>query len=291
LNNVHFGWIVAVLLIASVLIWTSAAWLPDGKLHVYVLDVGQGESILIRTPSGQNILIDTGPDPHIARVQLGKNLPFWDRQIDLLILTQPQADHNSGAVDLIRNYSIKNITMPPLPSNSEFTRRMDEEIHRKGLASLTLIAGEYIMLERGIRLSVLHPPVALLQGTGDDINNNTSVLRLEWDKVSFLLTSDIAEDAEKYLLQNRANLRSSVLKVAHHGSRGSTCDSFLAAVHPSAAVISAGEGNRFGHPHREIIDRLATQTGSNRVYNTILDGSIEFITDGKKLWCRTEHAR
>jgi competence protein ComEC len=168
---------------------------------------------------------------------------------------------------------------------------MNEEIHRKGLASLTLIAGEYIMLERGIRLSALHPPVALLQGTGDDINNNTSVLRLEWDKVSFLLTSDIAEDAEKYLLQNRANLRSSVLKVAHHGSRGSTCDSFLAAVHPSAAVISAGEGNRFGHPHREIIDRLATQTGSNRVYNTILDGSIEFITDGKKLWCRTEHAR
>ncbi len=288
LDKIKYGWLLAALLLANIPVWIAVSCLPDGKLHVYVLDVGQGESILIRTPSGQNILVDTGPDPQVARVQLGKYLPFWERQIDLLILTQPQADHNSGAIDLIRNYRIKNITMPPLPSYSEFTRKLNDEMSQKGLVSQPVVAGKVINLEQGIRIEVLNPPAELLAGTVDDINNNTSVLKLEWDGVSFLFTSDIEEEAERYLLEKRANLRSDVLKVAHHGSRGSTCDSFLATVHPSAAVISAGEDNRFGHPHREIVNKLAVNIDSNHVYNTMVNGTVEFITDGARLWCKTE---
>ncbi len=288
LDKIKYGWLLTILLLANVLVWVAIASLPDGKLHVYVLDVGQGECILIRTPAGRNILIDTGPDPQVARVQLGKNLPFWDRQIDLLILTQPQADHNSGAIDLLRNYNIKNIAMTPLPSNSEFTRKLNDEISQKDLAPQPIVTGKEILLEQGIRLSVLNPPAELHTGTDDDINNNTSVLKLEWGSVSFLLTSDIEEEAERYLLEKRANLRSSVLKVAHHGSRGSTCDSFLSVVHPSAAVISAGADNRFGHPHREIVSKLAVSIGDNHVYNTMVNGTVEFITDGARLWCKTE---
>jgi len=288
LDKMLSGRLLLAILLADILVWVAVVSLPDGNLHVCVFDVGQGDSILVRTPSGRNILIDTGPDPRAARVQLGKNLPFWDRQIDLLVLTQPQADHNSGAIDLLQNYNVKNIAMPPLTSNSEFSRRLNDEMNRRGLTTLSLVAGKEIALERGIRLTILHPPVGLLAGTVDDINNNTSVLKLEWDRVSFLFTSDIEQEAETYLMEKRANLHSAVLKVAHHGSRGSTCESFLAAVRPSAAVISAGADNRFGHPHRETVEKLVAEVGGNHVFNTISNGTVEFITDGIKLWRRTE---
>ncbi len=240
ISRIQPAWLIVPLVIANLLTWLAVISQPDGKLHVYILDVGQGESILIRTPAGHNVLVDTGPDPKVILAQLGKNLPFWDRQIDLLILTQPQSDHNAGAIELLRNYHVKKIGMPPLPSHSEFTRLLDREMMLKGLAPLSIYEGKSIALEQDIKILVLNPPATLLPGSPGDINNNTAVLRVEWNRVSFLLTSDIENEAERHLVANRSSLRSDVLKVAHHGSRGSTGDDFLAVVRPTAAVISAG---------------------------------------------------
>ena len=283
-------WLLAILLTANILISIGILMLPDGNLHVTVFDVGQGEAILIRTPDGQNILVDSGPDPISTGTQLGKTLPFWDRSIGLLILTQLQADHISGTLDLLHKYAINSAGLPPSSSQALLPTEIINALNTCHVRLYTLHDGHQFSLGRDIRLDVLNPPPALLTGTSDDINNNSIVLRLVYRDVSFLLTADIGMDAEMLLAGNRTDLRSSVLKVAHHGSRGSTSDEFLAIVKPSAAVISAGAVNRFGHPHRETLDRLNAVLENSNIFITANRGNVEFITDGYRLWYRAEKA-
>ena len=133
-------------------------------------------------------------------------------------------------------------------------------------------------------MEVLNPPGSLFEGTSHDVDNNGVVLRLIWGKVSFLFTADIRKEAEFELIRQRANLRSTVLKVAHHGSKTSTSPQFLAAVNPEVAVISAGADNPFGHPSPEVVERLIASLGEDNVYRTDEDGTMEFITDGERLW-------
>ena len=140
----------------------------------------------------------------------------------------------------------------------------------------------------GIEIEVLNPPEVLFEETSHDVDNNGVVLRLTWGKVSFLFTADIREEAEFELLGQRANLRSTVLKVAHHGSGTSTTSQFLAAVDPELAVISVGSDNPFGHPGPEVVERLTGRLGEDNVYRTDEDGTIEFITDGERLWVKAD---
>ncbi len=283
-------WLLAILLTANILISIAILMLPDGNLHVTVFDVGQGEAILIRTPDGQNILVDSGPDPTSTSAQMGKTLPFWDRKIELLILTQLQSDHISGTLDLLHKYDINSAGLPPSSSKSLLPTEIINMLNTRHVRLYTLHDGRQFNLGRDIRLEVLNPPPALLTGTSDDINNNSVVLKLTYRNVSFLLTADIGADAEMLLAGSRADLRSSVLKVAHHGSRGSTSDEFLKIVNPSAAVISAGAVNRFGHPHKETVDRLHAILENSNIFVTANRGNVEFITDGQELWYRAEKA-
>ncbi|MFC1992958.1 ComEC/Rec2 family competence protein [Chloroflexota bacterium] len=137
-------------------------------------------------------------------------------------------------------------------------------------------------------MEVLNPQVPLLIGTESDIDNNGVVLCLRAGEVSFLLTADIGREAELGLITRRADLKSTVLKVAHHGSDTSTCPEFLAVAGPRIAVISAGEDNPFGHPSLEVIRRLEEKLGAENLYRTDEQGTVEFITDGEGLWVETE---
>ena len=136
-------------------------------------------------------------------------------------------------------------------------------------------------------LEVLHPPPQLLSGTESDGNNNSLVLRLTWGEAEFLLTGDIGTEAEKLLLGSSQDLSADLLKVAHHGSGSSSCSEFLQAVNPAYAIISVGEDNRFGHPDETVLERLAN-LGVVTVLRTDQQGTIEFTTDGQRLWVRTE---
>jgi len=135
-------------------------------------------------------------------------------------------------------------------------------------------------------LTVLHPPEALLKDTDEDVDNNGVVLRLEDGHVSFLLAADIQCEAELHLITRRAALKSTVLKVAHHGSDTSTSQEFLSAVDPQIAVLSVGADNKFGHPSDEVADRLDSKLGRTNVYRTDHHGTIQFTTDGEKLYLR-----
>ena len=280
-------WIISPLLIATILVWTAILNTPDDKLHVSILDVGQGDAILIQTPNHQDILIDGGPSPQAIGLELGKKLPFWDRTIDLLVLTQPQADHITGLVEILQGYEVQQVIGPGIAYNSAIYQHWLKSVTDKEIKYRIAHTGQEIDLGDGIKIEVLNPPTSLLQGTSDDVDNNGVVLRLSWDKVSFLFTADIGQEAEWYLIARRANLKSTVLKVAHHGSLTSTSSELLAVVDPEVAAIPVGADNRFGHPHPEVINRLTERLGSDRVYLTSEHGTIEFITDGEKLWVKT----
>jgi competence protein ComEC len=285
-SKVPKKWVISPLLIAAILLWVAVLNTPDDKLHVSILDVGQGDAILVQTPSHQNILIDGGPSPRAIDLELSKKLPFWDRTVDLVILTEPQADHMTGLIEVLRNYKVKQILEPDIAYNSTTYQQWLSLVESEEAGHKIAHACQKIELGDGIKVDVLHPPSPLLQGTSDDVNNNSLALRLSWNRVSFLFTSDIGKEAEWYLIAQRANLKSTVLKVAHHGSLTSTSEQFLAAVNPEIAVISVGTDNRFALPRAEVVDRLTTRVGSDRLYLTSTHGTIEFITDGKGLWLK-----
>jgi competence protein ComEC len=281
-------WLVLPLLVAAILVWSVALTMPDDKLHVSFLDVGQGDAILIQTPNGQDILIDGGPDPQKINLELSKKLPFWDRTIDLVVSTQPQADHITGLVEVLQRYKVKQVLEPGVSYNSSIYQEWCNLVEEKHIKRDKAQAGQEIDLGNGTKLEVLNPPDSLWEGTSDDVDNNGVVLRLSWGQVSFLFTADIREEAEFELISQRANLKSTVLKVSHHGSETSTTSQFLAAVDPEVAVISVGKDNPFGHPSPEVLERLIGRLSEGNVYRTDEDGTIELTTDGEKLWVRIE---
>jgi len=281
-------WLVLPLLLVAVLVWSVALTQPDGRLHVSFLDVGQGDAILIQTPNGQDILIDGGPDHQRINLELSERLPFWDRTIDLVVCTQPQADHVTGLVDVLQRYNVERVLDPGVPYDSAIYQEWVRLIEIKGIEHIVARAGQEIDLGSGVRMEVLNPPESLWEGTSHDVDNNGVVLRLSWGTVSFLFTADIRAEAELELIMQRANLKATVLKIAHHGSDTSTSERFLAAVDPEVAVISVGADNPFGHPSPGVLDRLIDRLGEDNIYRTHTNGTIEFITDGEKLWVKAE---
>ena len=281
--------VIGLLSIATILIWVTIFTLPDKYLHVSFLDVGQGDAILIQTPSGQNILIDGGPSSQALFLELGKKLPFWERTIDLVISTQPQADHITGLIEILQRYKVKQV----IESNTNYSSAIYQEwldiINNNHIKHTTVEAGQIINLGNDIGIEVLNPPRELFEGTSNDIDNNGLVLRLVCEKISFLFTADIRHEAELNMIMQRANLKSSVLKVAHHGSNTSTSVRFSSFTDPEIAVISVGSENNYGHPHSDVVNILVSDIGNDRIYRTDIEGTIELITDGNKLWLKTEN--
>jgi competence protein ComEC len=195
-------------------------------------------------------------------------------------------------VEVLERYRVEQVLYPDLEALDDFNdplslyQRWEELIEEKGIACTAARAGEEIELGGGVTMTVLNPPATLLEGTDSDVNNNSAVLRLGLGRVSFLFTGDIMWEAEFGLIARGAGLSSTVLKVAHHGSNTSTTADFLATVSPCAAVISAGKGNPYGHPRDEVLERLEANPDIGNIFRTDEQGTIEFITDGERLWVR-----
>jgi len=258
--------------------------LPDSKLKVSFLDVGQGDAILIKTPSGQQILIDGGPNPDTVCQQLGKKLPFWDKSLDMVALTHSDDDHLVGLMGVLQHYDVGQVLESGYGEGPVY-REWLTQVEDKKIDWTIARAGQQIDLGEGIVLEVIYPYDDLLEGTESKANSNSVVLRLEWNGVSFLFTGDADSEAEQDMLYGGVirDLRCTVLKLGHHGSKYSTSSELLAAVDPQVAVISVGEGNTFGHPSDETLSRL----DGVDVYRTDERGTITFTTDGERLWVRT----
>ena len=241
--------------------------------------------MLIQRGSHQ-VLVDGGPSPQAIALELGQKMPFWDRTIDLVVLTHPSADHTTGLIEVLQRYKVKQVLYPDLDFESDIYDEWLRIIEEKDIKRTIAQAGQRIDLGEGVIIEVLNPRTPFLAGTQSDTDNNGVVLRLKMGEVSFLLTADVMWEAEFELIARRANLTSTVLKIAHHGSATSTTTEFLAVVNPRLAVISAGEGNPFGHPTEEVMKRLIEKAGQENIYRTDEHGTIELITDGARLWVR-----
>ncbi len=270
----------AVLVVVAALVWFGALQPGPDRLRVTVLDVGQGDSILIETPAGHRILVDGGPSGAGIAQALGRTLPASARRIDLLVLTHAQDDHVSGLVEVLQRYEVGAALEGPLPGGTAAYRAWRDELERADVPVLRAETGQRIELGDGARIEVLSPLPELVTGTVDDLNNNSVVLRLVYGEVSFLLTGDLAADGEAALLDAPSDLHATVLKVGHHGSDGSTTPAFLDAVDPSVAVISVGAENTFGHPSPTTRLRLAGVP----LLRTDDNGDVSFETDGRALW-------
>jgi len=265
-------WVIPPLLVIAVLAWLAAAAVPDDELRVSFLNIGQGDAILIQRGS-QQVLIDGGPSPQALTLELGERMPFWDRTIELVILSHPHSDHLTGLVEVLQRYQVEQVLYPDLADSSSLYQEWLSLIEENDIAYTLARAGQQIDLGDGVIIEVLNPPSPLLAGSGSDLNNNSVVLRLNLGQVSFLLTADIEQEAEFELISLPANLASTVLKVAHSGSYTSTTAEFLAAVNPLAAVISVGE-NPFGHPSGDVLARLEAELGAENIYLTSEQGTI-----------------
>ena len=275
----------AALAVIALLVWLAALQLPDGQLHVAFLDVGQGDAIFITAPDGRQVLVDGGPSPTQLAGALGQQMPFWDRSIDLVVLTHPDDDHMTGLTPLFDRYRVARALTGVHTLNAPEALFWREAADAAGVPLAVAERGMQIDLGRGVRLDVLHPEAEPLSGAAADDNNNSVVLRLTHGEISFLLTGDLEAAGEQALLTSGQPLAAQVLKVSHHGSGGATTGEFLRAVAPQMAVIQVGTNNRFGHPAPETGKRLAT-VGA-QVLRTDQHGTVEIISDGRQLRVRT----
>jgi competence protein ComEC len=274
--------LAGVMALASVFVWLLVLSSPGDRLTVTFLDVGQGDAILIDSPAGQRILVDGGPSGETISEALGRHLPFWDRRIDLVVLTHPDQDHLAGLVTVLERYDVDRALVPPvLEDHGSTYRAWLDALERERVPAEEAVAGQWIDLGGGAWLSVMHPPPEPLVGADED--DNGVVLKLTLGEASFLLTADIGAKGETYLTNRHADLRATVLKVAHHGSAGSSSATFLEAVSPLMAVVTVGRDNRFGLPSPETLARLEPRP----VFRTDLHGDIEVSTDGERLWVET----
>ena len=225
-------------------------------LKVVFFDVGQGDAVFIETPQHHQILIDGGPGPVILR-KLAKELPFYDRSLDLIILTHPEKDHISGLIDVLESYKINKILWTGVVRNTDEWKAWNKLINKEGAEIKIARAGQVVIFGgKGPKalLNILYP-FENLEGKYFKNSNETSVVaKLVLGKKSFLFTGDIGKPTERKLIEK--DIDSDILKVAHHGSKNSSSKEFLENVSPEFAVIQVGE-NKYGHPHLETLTTLS----------------------------------
>lgn len=260
------------------------AWLAlAGDVRVDVLDIGQGDAILIRTPGQRTILIDAGDttSPTVPRLK-----EMGVTRFDLVIATHAHADHIGRMAEVLQTFPVKLYVDNGLPHTTQTYNNVMTEVEARGIPYRPAHPGMAFNLDDGARLEVLFPPDPPLKDTRSDLNANSVVTRLTHGEDCFLFTGD-AEDPTEQALMNRGVGPCDVLKVAHHGSDHSTSDAWLAVVQPEVALISVGAGNRYGHPGAQTLARL--QRAGVRIHRTDLEGTLTAVSTGHGISVRGEH--
>ena len=296
MSKKYFLFIVAFLFFLNIFCWREVFVLAGPRyLKVDFLDVGQGDSAFIETPDGHKILIDGGPDSSVL-AKLNELLPFWDKSLDLVILSHPEKDHMAGLLDVLQRYRIdyflwtgvikadaENKKLADILKNIQSSKQnfMLASVPSKKTKVITANAGQEIKAGN-VLIDTLFPLENLEGQELKNTSNDTCIVsKLIFGGTSFLFTCDISSAAEKKIINSGENVSSDVLKVAHHGSKYSTSDIFLSVVNPKIAVISVGAKNTYDHPTTEVLQRL--EKFGIKVLRTDKDGDIKMESDGKNI--------
>ncbi len=301
--STFWRYILVSLSASIVLVFAAAFSLPDNRLHLVFCDIGQGDAILIYRGQTQ-ILIDGGPDRSVLSC-LSRHMPFWDRKIELIVLTNPDLDHYEGFIDVLRRYDVGLFTSPGIIKDDQGFKALLDVIKRNHVSNRVTTAGESLKVG-GINLYALWPtrdylserqdyfsgdlntfnPKEDISGkSSESVNKWSLVFKLSYGEFKALLTGDIVPPATDLSIED-LDTSVEVLKVPHHGSKNGLTQGMLDKAKPKLAVISVGKKNRYGHPNKETLDIL--QKNKIKTLRTDLDGEVEVITDGKSwgLWGR-----
>lgn len=283
-NQFQFRIVLLGVLVAGVaLVWMEPSRLSAHQdctcLVVSFLDVGQGDSIYIKTPDGFDMLVDGGVDSAVIR-ELGYRMNFFDREIDVVVATHPDADHIGGLSDVFSRYQIGTFIETTNINNTPAAAALAAVVKEENVQYINPEAGQVITLGEEVYIQILAPE-------GDETNwesNNASiVLRVVYGDTAFMLTGDLPAEIENHLVTTYGTqLRSDVLKLGHHGSKTSTSEAWLDAVQPRFAVVSASLDNRYGHPNQDVMARVFARNIQSS--HTGTDGTITFYSDGQTVW-------
>lgn len=261
--------------------------LGDKQLQIHMLDVGQGDSLLIITPENKSVLIDAG----LARAgdKVVQALAKYNiTQIDLAVASHPHADHIGGMPKVLNAIKVKRFLDSGQEHPTQTYERLLTTVKDKIGSLIIARTGKNFDLDSGIRLEVLGPSEPLLENvSGSDENANSVIIKLTYGNFKMLFTGDSEDETEERLLSRNVDLSAQVLKVAHHGSNYATTEKFLDKVKPEVGIISCGEDNDYGHPAPNTLDRL--KSANVKVYRTDLEGEITITSDGNNYNVTTEH--
>lgn len=285
-------YIISSLLLAAVTIWLAVWQFGDKNLHLIACDVGQGDAILATYGSTQ-ILTDGGPNNKVVDC-LSRHMPFWDRKIELVILTHPQLDHYGGLAEVFGRYKVENFLYNPIYISSSSYEVLKKAVGGSGTKLLTPKEGLVMRLDL-IQLDVLNPTEELknsltaktdgdilgVNTTNSDLNDFSIVYKLSLGNFDALLTGDIDAKSLDIPALSASIGALEYLKVPHHGSRNGLTKELLDVVNPKIAVISVGRNNRYGHPHEEVL-KMLNEKGV-KILRTDEIGDVEVITDGQ-MW-------
>jgi competence protein ComEC len=263
--------------IAGIILHATLRVIRDPVLKVSFLDVGQGDAIFIESPTGRQMLIDGGNNRAVIR-QLAHVMPWYDRTIDVLVATHPDADHIGGLIDVLRRYRVGLIVESSVrDAEGADAKAFEKAAVAEGGKRVLGERGDIIDLGKGLYIETLFPDRSV---PAIETNTGALVMRVIYGETSFLLTSDSPKAIEDYLVRlDGSQLNSTILKVGHHGSRTSSDLAFVGFVSPEYAIYSRGCDNSYGHPHDEVI-RTFAQLGIPTL-DTCTEGTITFASDGK----------
>ncbi|MFA7216481.1 MAG: MBL fold metallo-hydrolase [Candidatus Paceibacterota bacterium] len=250
----------------------------EGFLTVSFLNVEQGDSIFIESPTGVQVVIDGGPNKFIMR-EISKQIPWYDRSLDAIIITHPDKDHYEGFASLLDKYSVKVVIEAGASSETQSYTFLEKKIADKKIPKVLARRGQIVDIGGGAYIEILFPDRDI---SGLNSNDGSIVSKLVYGNTSVMLTGDSPQSIENYLISlDKGGLDSDILKAGHHGSRTSSSDLFVSAVSPEYTIISAEKNSRYGHPHKEVLDIL--EKYKTEILATYELGTITFISDGNNL--------
>jgi len=277
IKNLRKIFLLAVIA-ASIFIWYAVFDLEArGNLSISFFDVGQGDSEFIQAENGNQVLIDGGPNEAILS-KLGEAMPFWDRSIDLVVLTHPHADHLDGLLEVLKRYNVRTVIESGANHSIPEYAKWHQLLEEKAVEVIIAKAGQKIKISDSAYLNIFTPFEDFEDKSSKNIHDAMIASKLNYGSTSVLFMGDAEKQIEYRLIFSGADLKSDILKVGHHGSKTSTSEEFLKAVSPKFAIISAGRKNRYGHPHQDILDRL--MSFGIKIFRTDQDGDIRFLSDG-----------